>query len=325
MAPRVSIITATYTPERLTDVQQLLDSVTRQTSRDFEMIVVVERARELIDVIAAYTMEKKYNNIELVYNEGPGGASANRNLAIPRAKGDIIAFVDDDAVLSPDWVAEIIRSFDDDSSVIGVKGPILPLWQDKKEEWVPPEFFWIFSCTAGELNEKTEVRNGYCTNLSFRKEAFDKAGLFNIGLGVKGRGKGGWQEPGAEETELAIRIRDATGKRIVFNPKIIVQHKVYAYRLSGSFISRRAFWEGYGKALLKMKFKSAGKKSGVLTTEYSLLRKIISYRLPRSLGLLFRKPRNAFRQLGLIITVLSCVAAGYLRFNIDSFFGRKRI
>lgn len=318
MTPKVSIITATYTLDRLDDVKQLLDSVNRQTDNNYDMFVVVERTPELVDKISAYISEKKYANIQLVYNDGPGGASANRNLAINKAKGDIIAFVDDDAVVSPDWVSGIVKTFTEDDSVIGVTGPILPLWQDGAADWVSPEFYWIFSCTAGDSEEKIEVRNGYCTNLSFKKEAFEKAGLFNTDLGVKGRGRGGWQEPGGEETELAIRIRDITGKRIVYSPDVSVQHKVYAYRLSCNFISRRAFWEGYGKALLNKKFRSRDNKANVLATEHSLLKKILFYRLPRTFKLIFTKPGTGFRQFGLIVTVLSCVAAGYMKYYLTN-------
>jgi glucosyl-dolichyl phosphate glucuronosyltransferase len=97
-----------------------------------------------------------------------------------------------------------------------------------------------------------------------------------------------------------------------------VQHKVYAYRLSGNFISRRAFWEGYGKALLNKKFRSRNNKVNVLATERSLLKKILFYRLPRTIKLVFSKPSTGFRQFGLIITVLSCVAAGYIRFHLTN-------
>lgn len=323
--PKVSIITATYTLDRLPDVKQLLDSVNRQTNPDFDLFIVVERMPELVEMISAYIAENNYCSMKVIYNQGPGGASANRNLAIGQAEGEIIAFVDDDAVVSTDWVSEIVRVFSEDESVIGVTGPITPLWQtDTAADWVPPEFYWIFSCTGSSFNEKVEVRNGYCTNLSFKKEAFQKVGLFDTGLGVKGRGRGGWQEPGGEETELAIRIKDITGKRIVYDPAVIVQHRVYAYRLSRNFISRRAFWEGYAKALLSKRFRERGKKNGVLATERSLLKKILFFRLPLTFALLFNKPRLACRQLGLIITVLSCVAAGYLRFYFGIILSGKK-
>ena len=147
--PKVTVITATYTLERLNDVKQLLDSINRQTNRDFDMFIVVERVPALVEMISAYISENKYQNMAVIFNEGPGGASANRNLAIGRAAGDIIAFVDDDAAVSPDWVNEIIRVFEEDESVIGVTGPITPLWHtDTAADWVPPEFYWIFSCTG---------------------------------------------------------------------------------------------------------------------------------------------------------------------------------
>jgi glucosyl-dolichyl phosphate glucuronosyltransferase len=311
LIPKVSIVTATYSTGRLKDIKQLLDSANRQTSTDFDMSIIVEREPKIAEDLINYISKNQYSNMAVIYNDGPGGASANRNLAIQKARGNIIAFVDDDAVLNPGWVEAIVQAFDEDTSVIGVTGPILPLWQIDSGGWVPPEFYWIFSCTNDDEQNKVEVRNGYCTNLSFKKEAFHIAGVFNVDLGVKGRDRRGWQEPGGEETELAIRIQNTTGKRIIYNPKVIVQHKVYSYRLTGGFITRRAFWEGYAKALIKDRFRSMEKGSDVLATEHALLKRILFFRLPRSFKLLFYQPRSATRQIGLIFTVLTCVFAGY--------------
>lgn len=184
--------------------------------------------------------------------------------------------------------------------------------------WFPKEFYWVFSCTYWEMTEKTEVRNGYGTNLSFRQEAFKSSGLFRTSLGVKGRGRGGWQEPGAEETEFSLRVRQKTGKRILYNPKVKVQHKVYKYRITAEFIVKRAYWEGYAKALLKHLHPSSNSEPTVLSTEYALLRRILLRLMPQIVGRFFRQPPIALRQLWVAMMVLSCVAAGYLKYKLIS-------
>lgn len=187
--------------------------------------------------------------------------------------------------------------------------------------WFPREFYWIFSCTYWDWTQPTEVRNGYGTNISFRREAFDQCGLFKTNLGVKGYGKGGWQGLGGEETEFSLRVKRQTHKRIVYHPNIKVKHKVYRYRLSNSFIGKRAYWEGNAKAMFNKLYCSDSEQ--ILSTEHELLHRIFSRLIPNSLKLLFRQPKVALRQLRVTILVLACVAAGYLNYNLRSLYAVK--
>jgi glycosyltransferase involved in cell wall biosynthesis len=318
---KISIITTSYTLDRLKDITELLDSIEAQTYSNTETLIVAERSPELADSIKKYIAEKGYPHMQVLYNEGEWGASSARNLAIEQAKGDIITFVDDDAILFPNWVEEMAETYAQDNSVVGVTGPILPLWEQDSMSWFPRELYWIFSCTYWDMTEKTEVRNGYGTNFSFHREAFSSGERFRTTLGVKGRGQRGWQEPGAEEVEFSLRVRRKTGKHIIYNPWVRVKHKVYSYRMSTKFIAKRAYWEGYAKAMLNRWYRPGGE--AVLSTEYELLRRILFKLLPRTLGRLFRQPVTGWRQLWVVVMVLSCVAGGYLSYQWSTFFGRS--
>ena len=188
--------------------------------------------------------------------------------------------------------------------------------------WFPRELYWIFSCTYWDWSEKREVRNGYGTNISFLREAFDVYGLFKNSLETGEQGKSDWQRPGAKETEFSVRVTQKTGKRIVYNPNIKVRHKVYRYRLSTGFIVKRAYWEGYAKAWLKKWNRSSNSK--VLATEYELLRRIFLNLVPGSLALLLRQPIVALRRLWITALVLCCVAIGYTGYNLSRFLSRER-
>jgi glycosyltransferase involved in cell wall biosynthesis len=318
--PLVSIITTVYTPERLKDITELLDSLNAQTYKNTETLVVAERLPELADSIKSYIAEKGYANMRVLFNEGEWGSYPSRNLAIVEAKGDIIAFVDDDALPFPNWVERTVRAYAEDGSVAGVTGPILPLWQDKSMKWFPRELYWIFSCTYREVAGRTEVRNGFCTNLSFRREAFDSSGRFKPSLVGGGWGRSDWQQPAAQETEFCLRVKRGIGKRIVYDPNVRVRHKVYGYRLSSGFLARRAYWEGYAKAMLNRWYRDDDGE--VLATEYALLRRILLGRLPMTLGRLFRRPATAWRQLWVVMVVLSGVAGGYFSYKFLSLFRR---
>jgi glycosyltransferase involved in cell wall biosynthesis len=321
-SPLVSIITTVYTPGRFKDITELLDSLNAQSYKNTETLIVAERLPELAENIKKYIAEKGYAGIRVLFNEGEWGSYPSRNLAIGEAKGDIIAFVDDDAVPFPDWVEQTVRVYSQDSSAIGVTGPILPLWQDKSMEWFPGELYWIFSCTYPDVAERTEVRNGYCTNLSFRREAFDRYGLFKTSLVGEGWGKSDWQQPAAQETEFCLRVKRGTGQRIIYDPDVRVRHKVYGYRLTSRFLARRAYWEGYAKAMLKGLYRAGGENEEVLATEYALLRRILLERLPQTAGGLFRRPATAWRRLWAVAIVLAGVAGGYLSYSFQSLFRR---
>jgi hypothetical protein len=168
--------------------------------------------------------------------------------------------------------------------------------------------------------ERTEVRNGFCTNLSFLREVFDACGLFKTSLAGGGWGKSDWQQPAAQETEFCLRVKRGTGKRIVYDPAVRVRHKVYGYRLGSRFLARRAYWEGYAKAMLNRWYQPEGEV--VLSTEYELLRLILFKLLLPTVGRLFRQPATAGRQLWAVIVVLSGVAGGYLSYNFLSLFRR---
>jgi len=310
--PRISIITTSYTIDRFKDIIELLDSIQAQSYKNFETILVADKAPELAEKIKSHTHQRGYSNISVLCNEGERGLSSARNLGIGQASGEIIAFVDDDAILFPNWAEETAKAYAEDSSIIGLTGPILPLWEDESMAWFPKEFYWIFSCTYWDWTRPTEVRNGYGTNISFRKEAFDQCGYFKTNLGVIG----GWQGPGGEETEFSIRVKQKTHKRIVYHPNIVVKHKVYRYRLTNSFIQKRVYWEGYTKAMFTKVYRSDSE--AVLSTEHELVRRIFSHLVPSSLKLLFSRPKIALSRLWVTIIVLACAAAGYLNYNLHN-------
>ena len=320
----LSIVVTSYTLDRLKDISELLDSIKAQTYDHTETIFVIERSRELYDRVQAYAEEKAVPNMEVVFNHGEPGLSAARNVGVKQAKGDIIAFVDDDALLFPDWAEEMVKTYED-SSAIGATGAVLPLWKDVPMGWFPDEFDWVFGCSNfSGLMEKQEARNVFGTNMSFGREAFDSSGLFLNHLGAKGGGESGKHELVGDETELSIRVRRKTGKRLLFNPSVKVKHKVYKYRITPMFIARRAYWEGYTKATFNRSCRDGNSDEKLLRVEYDLLRRILTKLFPNILKGFFRNPVIAWRKLSVTIIVLFSVAFGYFSSSFSSLPGAKK-
>ena len=101
------------------------------------------------------------------------GASAARNIGIRVAQGDILAFLDDDAVADQKWVENLVDSYKE-LKAMAVGGKILPLWLPCKPAYFPEESYWLVGATHKGFAEDAvvEVRNVLASNMSFRKEVF---------------------------------------------------------------------------------------------------------------------------------------------------------
>ena len=103
----VSIILCTHRSERYEDFEEAVNSLLSQSYNNLEIIVVVDGNKELYDKIQKSGIE--VDKIRL--NEKNLGLSESRNKGIKEAKGDIIAFFDDDAVADEDWLKELERMY----------------------------------------------------------------------------------------------------------------------------------------------------------------------------------------------------------------------
>lgn len=304
--PSLSIIVTSYTLDRLQDLQDLLESLHSQSYQNMEIVLVGERDRELCDRVRAYAETRHFSNLRVVYNDGAPGLSAARDLGARYARAEILAFIDDDALAFPDWAEELVRSFSD-KTIVGLTGPALPLWVDKRTGWLPQELYWIIGCTGwSEAKDVCDVRNVWGMNMAFRREAFRAAAGFSEEMGgVQGKRLHG------EEVELSLRVRKETGGRIVYNPEVKVLHKVYSRRLSLRWIGKTSYWIGYTRHTLKGLCKSYGIDEDFLSVERRLLGRIVKGLLPRMLLALFVSPGRALRTLWIVAVALLFVAVGY--------------
>ena len=315
----ISLVITSYTTERLDDIYQLLESINKQTYADMETIFVVERSRELLDKLDDFIKKRQIERIRLLFSKEKLGLSMSRNLGIENAGGDIIAFVDDDVVLFPDWAEEMAGTYRD-NSVIGVTGPGYPVWEDGKMSWLPDEFQWIVSCTAFTgWQSARAVRSAWGMNMSFKREVFNGI-RFSPDFGGTSGGKEAWKSGPVDDAEFSINARLKTGKHILYNPKVQVYHNVYKYRLTSKFIKGQCYWQGYSKALLK-KMYPEDMDTNNLVRERSVLIRILFKLIPLSLAGLFYKPSISFKRLKLSFTALFFVALGYISCSCPKMFG----
>ena len=115
-------------------------------------------------------------------NEQQQGLSGARNTGIAIATGDVIAFVDDDGTIQPDWLEQLCDCLTD-PTVLGAGGTILPRWEGKPPRWFPPEFYWTVGCTyEGQPHKRQVVRNLWGC-MCVRRAVFGAVGGFHTSIG----------------------------------------------------------------------------------------------------------------------------------------------
>jgi glycosyltransferase involved in cell wall biosynthesis len=297
--PLLSIVVTSYTTERLKDIFELLDSIKSQTYKNVEVIFVAERSKELYEKVKDYGEKIGLPVFKVVFNDGELGLSQARNLGIKHANGHIIAFVDDDVVLTRNWAEELIATFNMNCDIVGVTGHALPLWEDCSLKWLPKELHWLISCTTWfDAPDLCEVRNVWGHNMAFRREVFEVCGFLPANSGYH-RGLM------AEDLYFSILIRARTRKKLVFNPRVKVLHKVNIRSRNLRFMIDRAHWIGYSRRMLVSVFSNADK--GILHIEHGLLKRTLT----STVLCLFKNPAKCLRVLPVLALVFSSLALGY--------------
>ncbi|WP_338834793.1 hypothetical protein MHLNE_11030 [Moorella humiferrea] len=300
---KVSVIICTYSLERLKDTVEAVDSILNQTYTHREVIVSVDHNEELLQVLKQRFPE----GVSFVLNSAVRGLSDTRNVGIEKATGDIIAFIDDDAVADKRWLEALVSNYADHDTV-AVGGKLVPLWEKGRPWWFPEELDWIVGCTyKGHPQEKSEVRNLIGCNMSFRKEVFASVGYFKSNIGRLDK-----IPLGGEETEFCIRIRAFfPEKKILFDPEAIVYHKVEKYREKFSYILKRSYGGGVSIGLIR----KMAEKGKVLSTENTYLKYLLLKSIPQYVGrsVLLKNPvENASRALAISLAIIA-TGLGYIR------------
>lgn len=209
-------------------LDKVLVSLSEQTFKDFEVIVVVDEIgrKEKLPGFLKVVVSKK----------GPG---EKRDLGVEKAKGEIVAFIDDDVVVSKNWLKRAVFHFRD-NKIAGVGGPGVTPEDDSLEEKASG---WVYSSLLGgggagryraKKGKKRYVDDYPAFNLLVRKKDFEEVGGFKTDL---------W--PG-EDTKLCLKLVGKLRKKIIYDPKVLVYHhrkKVFGAHLEQ--IKRVATQRGY--------------------------------------------------------------------------------
>jgi glycosyltransferase involved in cell wall biosynthesis len=294
----VSVVICTWTGARWQELCEAVGSVAGQSQPPLETIVVVDHDPALLDRAQA-----ELQGVVVVPNTEARGLSGARNSGLAVARGDVVAFLDDDAVAAPDWLRLLAGEFEDES-VLGVGGAIEPVWE-KQPHWFPAEFGWVVGCTyRGLPGERAAVRNLIGASMSFRRELFSELGGFRNGIGRLGT-----RPVGCEETDFCLRVERARPDgRFIYQPLALVHHRVPAHRARWRYFLARCYGEGLSKALI---VGGAGFRRGLAAERTYTARVLTSGFCSALLAALTFRDRSGFLRATAIAAGLTAAAAGF--------------
>jgi len=180
-------------------------------------------------------------------HEAKPGLSNARNIALARAQGEIIAFLDDDAIAAPGWAEAMLAAFDAfDPTVAVVGGKVSPLFRSDRPAWLSDKLLSHLSMV--DLGpERRLLRPGEWVvgaNIAYRRQDLADIGGFSTNLGRIGAAG----LLSAEETDVAARLK-AKGFNVGYTPDAAVQHLVDAVRTTQSWFARRIAWQAVSAVL----------------------------------------------------------------------------
>jgi glycosyltransferase involved in cell wall biosynthesis len=230
---KASVVICAHTLDRWDELQEAVASVRGQSHAAHEILVVVDHNAALLE-----RARREQLAATVVDNDEERGLGGARNAGLKQATGDIVVFLDDDAIAPRAWL-ELLTEPYRSADVVAVGGAIEPLWEGGRPTWFPPEFDWTVGCTyRGMPTAPQAVRNLFGCNMSFRRETLENAGRFRLGYGC-------------DETEMCIRISKLwPTSRLLYVPAAKVLHRVPAERKDVRRFLSRCFFEGGSKAVV---------------------------------------------------------------------------
>jgi glycosyltransferase involved in cell wall biosynthesis len=301
---KCSVVICVYTEDRWDDIRAAVESVDRQRRPAHELIIVVDYNPDL-----HLRLKREYSHAIVVENSHEQGLSGGKNTGAAAATGDIVAFLDDDAIADPGWLAALAEGFRD-PAVVGVGGRTLPLWAaGRRPRWFPQEFDWTVGCTyRGMPVRRAPIRNVMGGNAAFRREVIGEIGGFRSGIGRSVQGRKS-RPLGCEETEFCIRLSQRrAGSVLLFEPDAVIGHKVPALRSGFGYFRSRCFAEGLSKALVTA---SVGSGDG-LASERAHVLKALPLGALRGAGEALRGDPAGLGRAGAIVTGLAWTTWGYI-------------
>ncbi len=251
--PRISIVIPVY--NAISTISLCLESIRKldYPQDKLEVIVVDNGSDDGSDEIA-----KKFE-VLFFYDTSMKSSYQARNTGIVNSSGDLLAFTDSDCIVSSDWLINLIKDWDD-KSIGCFAGEIL--------SYEPKTLVEKFSDRWEVLRQNSVLKHPYMpytttANSAYRKEVFNRVGLFNPQLLSGG------------DADLSWRMQKETDLKIKFIPDAVIYHR---HRTNVIDLYKQFKKYEYGQLLLHQRYPDMRvatvkeRKSELLREIYGLIR-----------------------------------------------------
>jgi glucosyl-dolichyl phosphate glucuronosyltransferase len=237
----ISVVICTY--NRASSLMTTLDSLRKMSvpaDLRWELILVDNNSSDNTRAVIEEFGRSSGLEVRYVF-EGKQGLSHARNAGVGAARGEVIAFTDDDVTVDPKWVASLRQAFTQ-FNCTGAGGRTIAVWSCSKPAWFEDEGPYalsgpIISFDLGDSpSEMVQAPIG--ANMAYRADAFEKYGHFRTDLGRMGASM-----MAKEDTEFGRRLMKA-GQKIFYVPDAVVYHPVESKRLKKSFFQSWYYMDG---------------------------------------------------------------------------------
>jgi len=240
-APVFSIIIPTR--NRGPSLRVILDGLLAQRTDIAHEIIVVDNGssddtRRIVHSVAP----RAQGGLRYMFEPTPG-ASVARNAGIRTARGEIIAFLDDDVVVPPGWLEALRAAYRAFPDAWGIGGRIVLQLPERLPPWFDPESETLRGYLSGLDRGEGVIRleHGaalWSANFSMTRHAFSRVGVFDVTLGRMGS-----LLLSGEDNELCHRVHKAGGA-LYYCGQAVVTHPVPDARLTKQWLRNRAYWGG---------------------------------------------------------------------------------
>jgi glucosyl-dolichyl phosphate glucuronosyltransferase len=214
--------------------------------QNFEVLVMDNNSKDNTEAVCREIISA-HPGWQLQYlTETQQGSSFARNTGARHAQGQLLVFMDDDAVAEKDFLSNIQRFHDAHPDVDGFGGRIIPRYIPAEPEWMS---HWVASLVgnfayADTVTEFSANRYPLESNMVVTKKAFDDIQGFSTAIpGVKGT-----LRIGGEGKDFFMRMKQK-GYHIFYVPNVVVHHVVETEKLTPEYMYRVASGIGRGERL----------------------------------------------------------------------------
>lgn len=231
-----SIVVCTYNrAESLRDTLRALQALQADPGRSWEVIVVDNNSKDHTKAVVE-EVQRGWPLLRYAF-EGAQGLSHARNHGIGCARGAVILFTDDDVLPEPDWLETTLAGLAR-YGADACGGFIAPIWESPPPAWLTERFYGFLAVRTDRTDDHpvtADTPPPFGANMAFRREVFDRVGLFDTSRGRKGA-----VLASGEDGEMFERIL-AAGMKVVFLGGSRVHHKVESFRTTKRYFRRWRF------------------------------------------------------------------------------------